>query len=66
MSLDERVSKGLGAWRATGHRGWSIITKMIINLEETRIRTLDQVRAVLDGIQTLDVTLAENRYARCA
>jgi len=37
---------------------------MIIDLNESRIRTLDQVRAVLDGTRTLDFTPAENRYAQ--
>ncbi|KVS48185.1 hypothetical protein [Burkholderia ubonensis] len=39
---------------------------MIIDLDETRIRTLEQVRAVLDGMQTLDFTPAANAQARCA
>lgn len=39
---------------------------MIIDLDETRIRTPEQVRAVLDGIQTLDFTPAANAPARCA
>jgi hypothetical protein len=28
--------------------------RMIVNLNESQIRALDQVRAVLDGTQTLD------------
>lgn len=34
--------------------GSLIICRMINHLDETRIRTLEQVRAVLDGMQTLD------------
>ncbi|MGU7780956.1 hypothetical protein [Burkholderia sp. PU8-34] len=39
---------------------------MIIGLDETGIRTLEQVRAVLDSIQTLDFTPAATAQARCA
>nr|WP_159373709.1 hypothetical protein [Cupriavidus taiwanensis] len=38
---------------------------MIINLDESRIRTLAQVRAVLDGTQVLDFTPATDAQARC-
>jgi len=37
---------------------------MIINLNESQIRALDQVRAVLDGTQTLDFAPAANPHER--
>jgi hypothetical protein len=39
---------------------------MLIDLNETRIRTVQQVRAVLDGTQTLEFTPALDAYERCA
>jgi hypothetical protein len=42
------------------------IDAMIIHLNESRIRTLAQLRAVLDGIQTLDFTPADNCHTRDA
>lgn len=37
-----------------GRRGWMIIHGMIIDINESQIRALDQVRAILDGTHTLD------------
>lgn len=37
---------------------------MIINLNESRIRTIDAVRAVLDGTRTFDFTPAACRFER--
>ncbi|WP_052949796.1 hypothetical protein [Dyella japonica] len=37
---------------------------MIISLDESRIRTIEQVRAVLDGTGTLDLAPAGDRYTR--
>ena len=39
---------------------------MIISLNEVRIRTLEQVRAVLDGTETLEFTPASSPWARNA
>jgi len=41
-----------------------IIYRMIINLNESQIRALDQVRAVLDGTQTLDFAPAACPHER--
>lgn len=41
-----------------------IIYRMIINLNESQIRALDQVRAVLDGTQTLDIAPAACPHER--
>jgi hypothetical protein len=43
-----------------------IIHRMIIDLDETRIRTLDQMLAVLDGTQTLDFTPTGDARDRAA
>jgi hypothetical protein len=40
--------------------------RMIIDLNETRIRTVEQVRAVLEGTRTLEFVPAANAHARCA
>ncbi|WP_342316410.1 DDE-type integrase/transposase/recombinase [Lysobacter sp. FW306-1B-D06B] len=37
---------------------------MIISLDESRIRTIEQVRAVLDGTRTSDLAPAADRHAR--
>lgn len=47
-------------------RRWLIIDRMIINLNEAQIRTLSEVRAVLDGTRALQFSPAESvgeRYA---
>ncbi len=41
-----------------------IIYRMIINLNESQIRALDQMRAVLDGTQTLDFAPAACPHER--
>ena len=38
---------------------------MIIDLIETKIHTLGQLRAILHGTETLKFTLAEDAQARC-
>jgi len=38
---------------------------MIISLNETKIRTIEQLRAILDGTETLEFTPAEDARARC-
>lgn len=38
---------------------------MVINLDESQIRTLEQMRAVLDGTHTPEFTTSENAQARC-
>jgi hypothetical protein len=40
--------------------------RMIIDLNETRIRTVEQVRTVLKGTQTLEFVPATDTYERCA
>lgn len=37
---------------------------MIISLDESQIRTIEQVQTVLDGTRALDFTAAENRHER--
>lgn len=39
---------------------------MIIDLNETRIRTIEQARAIFDGTETLEFEPATNAHARCA
>lgn len=38
---------------------------MVINLDESQIRTLEQMRAVLDGTHTLEFTTSSDAQARC-
>jgi len=39
---------------------------MVINLDDMRIRTIEQVRTVLDGTQSLTFIPLTHRFARCA
>ncbi len=39
--------------------------RMIIDLNETKIRSLEQVRAILDGIKALDFLPAGDSRGRC-
>jgi hypothetical protein len=51
--------------RLLHYRGWLIIYRMIINLNESQVRALDQVRAILDGTHALDFEPAANPDERC-
>lgn len=69
VGADELASQTFACLHVVGHHvdlyfaatryadlpGWLIICRMIDDLDETRIRTLEQVHAVLDGLQTLDL-----------
>ncbi|TDA48794.1 hypothetical protein [Burkholderia pyrrocinia] len=39
---------------------------MIIDLNETRVRTVEQVRAILEGTEALEFVVPTDTYARCA
>ncbi|MFJ1213690.1 hypothetical protein [Burkholderia pyrrocinia] len=39
---------------------------MIIDLHETRFRTVEQVRAILEGTEALEFVVPTDTYARCA
>lgn len=39
---------------------------MIIDLNETRVRTVEQVRAILEGTESLEFLVPTGTYARCA
>ena len=39
---------------------------MIISLNELRVRTVEQVREILEGTRALDFTLSADPFARCA
>jgi len=43
-----------------------IIEWMVINLNESQIRTVDQVRAVLDGTHCLEFAAGDDAHARYA
>ncbi|MFK0380319.1 SAVED domain-containing protein [Pandoraea sp. NPDC090278] len=45
--------------------GWLIIHRMIIDLNETRVCTVEQVRAILEGTETHDFVVPTNTHARC-
>lgn len=52
---------GIDCRQAAGYRGW-----LIIDLHETRIRTVKQMRAILEGTETSDFVPATSAHARCA
>lgn len=52
-----------GSWGA-GKRGVSIIESMVIDMDEARVRTLEQVRQVVAGTQALEFRRAEDDEGR--
>ena len=56
----------MGRWRAARHRGESIINRMVIDMNEAQVCTVDQVRQVLEGTQSLEFRRAEDDEGRYA
>ena len=54
-----------GSWGA-GRRGGSIIGRMVIDMNEIQVRTLEQVRQVVAGTQALEFRRAESDEGRYA
>jgi len=52
----------MGVWLA----GMVDHLRMIIDLNETRTRTIEQVRAIVEGTETLELGPAKDAHARCA
>ena len=66
MSLEGVWARRLGGWRAACRRGESIIERMVIDMDEAQVRTLEQVRQVLQGTQSLEFRRAEDDEGRYA
>lgn len=60
MSLEAVWGRRLFGWRAACWRGESIIERMVIDLNEAQVRTLEQVQQVLAGTQSLEFRAAED------
>jgi integrase-like protein len=66
MSLEGVWVWRFGSWRAARQRGESIIERMVIDMNEAQVRTLEQVRQVLAGTQSLEFRRAEDDEGRYA
>jgi transposase InsO family protein len=66
MSLERFWARRLGGWRAACLCGASIIERMVIDMNEAQVRTLEQVRQVLEGTQSLEFRRAEDDEGRYA
>jgi transposase InsO family protein len=64
MSLEGVWARRFGGWRAACRRGESIIERMVIDMNEAQVRTLEQVRQVVGGTQALEFRRAENDAGR--
>jgi transposase InsO family protein len=64
MSLEGVWAWRSGGWVAARRRGTSIIERMVIDMNEAQVRTLEQVRQVLEGTQSLEFRRAEDDEGR--
>ena len=66
MSLEVVWVWRRGGWGAARWRGESIIERMVIDMNEAQVRTLEQVRQVLEGTRSLEFGRAEDDQGRYA
>ncbi len=66
MSLEEVRDWRFGGGKAARRRGVSIIEPMVIDMNEALVRSLEQVRQVLEGTQSLEFRRAEDDEGRYA
>ena len=64
MSLGGVWGRRFGSSGGARRRGESIIERMVIDMNEAQVRTLEQVRQVVRGTQALEFRRAENDEAR--
>jgi hypothetical protein len=60
-SLEGVWERRMGGRRATRRRGESIIESMVIDMNEAQVRTVEQVRQVLEGTQAFEVPARRGR-----
>ena len=66
MSLEGIWARRLGGGGAVRRCGVSIIEPMVIDMDEAQVRSLEQVRQVLEGTQSLEFRRAEDDEGRYA
>jgi len=66
MSLESTWGWRSGDWQAVHWRSGSIIAKMVIDMNEAQVRTLEQVRQVLAGTQAMQFQATADDAGRYA